>query len=151
MLTLALAVRIAVVGAVVTTAGFAMFGSQSSEGFGVIREGAAGTAPAAGPALPQRLTQLRATLGIEPAQAAAWDTFAGRMLDLDQVSQRIDRQTRPEGTNVADERARHALQFAIALSDMDHELSTRQSAVLQREIRALGSGFICAEVRGQES
>lgn len=151
MPALSLVARVAVLGAVAATIGLVMLGNERSVGFGSVREGQSVDVPSMELGLSQRLSRLRTTLGIEPAQEPAWSLFSSRMLDLDQVSRRFEAETRRQGAGAADERAQHALLFAVALSDMDGALSTAQSAALHREARALGSTFICAEIRREGS
>lgn len=142
-----LTIRIIVIAAVAMTIGALMLGSESSVGFGVVRDSQSVAPPAGQPDVAQRLSRLHASLAIEPAQEANWAQFADRMRDLDLASRRSEATFGKDSADGADERARHALLFAVALNEIDGVLSTRQSALLQREARALGSSFICAEER----
>lgn len=147
-----LTIRIAAIVAVAVTLGAIVLGSEGSVGYGVVRESqptpiVPETTFASELGLQPRLFKLRTDLGIEPAQEANWELFASRMLDLDRASRAFETSVDKPPVGGADERARHALAFAVALSEMDSALSTRQSAILQRETRALGSTFIWAEGR----
>lgn len=147
-------IRIASVAAVAATIGAIVLGSESSVGYGVVRDSPTTPTPSsetifAGSELEPRLSRLRTDLDIEPAQEADWKLFASRMLDLDRASRAFETDAEKQPAGGADERARHALAFAVALSEIDGALSTRQSAILQREARALGSSFICAERRSK--
>ncbi|TCK28163.1 hypothetical protein EV667_2160 [Ancylobacter aquaticus] len=135
------------IGATAATIAFVALDTERSVGFGTVRETAPAAASALEPALPLRLTRLRAELHIQPAQEAAWGQFKSRIMELDQVSRRIEAQAGGKGADAADEQARHALLFAVALSDMDDVLTTAQASTFNRAARALGSTFICATVR----
>ena len=151
MLTFPLGARIVAIGAVVVAVALLVLGNERSVGFGIVRDGAPIEAPAAAPDLPRLLTRLRAELAIEPAQEAAWRLFEGRMIDLDQDSRRVEAGPDRLGADAAAERARHALLFAVALSDIDGALSSTQSFTLAREARVLGSSFVCAALRAAGS
>jgi cytochrome c-type biogenesis protein CcmH/NrfG len=144
-MTSPLILRAVAIGSVAAVLGAMALGSERSVGYGAVRVSQPAAAPQLEPDLQQRLTGLRASLNIEPAQEAGWALFTRRMLDLDDASRRLESGADRPAVNAADEKARHALLFAVALSEVDSALSTRQSALLQREARSLGSSFICAE------
>lgn len=148
MLTFSASVRIVLIGGVVAGAAWAALDTGRPEGFGVVREGQSVERLIAEPDLAQRLVSLRSMLEVEPSQQAAWSLFASRMIDLDHISRRFEAQLDAKDPEAGAERARHALLFAVAFSDMEAALSGRQAAALRLEARALGRAFICAEVSG---
>lgn len=148
MLTISLGARLAALcAAALAVAALAMGGGEPT-GFGVVRDGEKPVQPAlpAPPAgVPERLANLHAALDLGPAQEGAWNSFAGTMLELDRVSRAFEVRA-AETADAAGERARHALTFAVALSEMENVLTPRQSAALREGASSLGGAFICAQI-----
>ncbi|MDF2619144.1 MAG: hypothetical protein K0S00_1803 [Xanthobacteraceae bacterium] len=145
MLTISLGARLgALCAAALAVAALAM-GGGGSTGFGVVRDGEGAVQPAPPAGVPERLTVLHAALDLGPAQETAWNSFAGTMLELDRVSRAFEVRA-AETADAAGERARHALTFAVALSEMENVLTPRQSAALREGASSLGGAFICAQI-----
>ena len=132
---------------IVAVVGFAIAaGSGGSTGFGMVRDVDRTATPEVPPGVSEQLARLHDAMRVRPDQEAAWNGFAVAMLELDRVTRAFEAETPTRSADQADERARHALMFGIALSDMDAALSPEQSAILRDRADTLGSAFVCRGV-----
>jgi hypothetical protein len=118
-------------------------GSSDSAGFGVVRDVERTAPPKTFPGVQEQLARLHQAIRIGPDQEAAWNGFAAAMLELDLLTRTFEAEAYTRSADQAGERARHALMFGVALSDMDAALSAEQSAILRDRASALGSAFVC--------
>lgn len=97
----------------------------------------------------QQLASLRDAMRIRPDQEHAWSRFVGAIMELDRVTRAFEAKAGSESE--AEERARHALLFGIAISEIEGPLSPDQFATLRSRATALGSAFVCSGVRSGAS
>jgi hypothetical protein len=144
MSTLSLRTKLVGLCLIVAGVGFAIaVGGGGSTGFGMVRDADQTARAKLPPGVSEQLARLHEAMRVRPDQEAAWNGFAAAMLELDRVTRAFEAETPTRSTDQADERARHALMFGIALSDMDAALSAEQSAILRDRANTLGSAFVC--------
>jgi hypothetical protein len=86
-------------------------------------------------------------LGIGPDQAAAWQSYAETMKDLQMSRVGLEQQQAAGGgRDIASERARHAMVLAAALAELQRHLSPEQQTRARLLTRILAETVICREL-----
>ncbi|ADH88332.1 hypothetical protein Snov_1010 [Ancylobacter novellus DSM 506] len=144
-------VKLATLGVAAAAIGIALAGMDDRPGFGRVREAEPATKPAAQLDVSRQLVGLHDAMRILPEQEGAWRSFVAAIMELDRLTRAFTAEESIDSASADEERARHALMFGIALSEIEAALSAEQAALLQSRATSLGRAFVCSGVQAGTS
>ncbi len=143
--------RLGILVVAIAAVGVAVAGGNDLEGFGGVRGVEPASAPLVSSSVQERLAGAARRHGYPARPAGCLEQLRAFDYGTGSANADVRNHSRHQQVGVADERARHALMFGIAISEFGATLSAEQSAILQARAPSLGRAFICSGVQGGTS